>query len=190
MRPGPPDPSLLRPGGRPPAPAELGLVQAFANTRNDEFENDGLGDATRLRAFLARHGLAGAESADEDDAARCRAVREALRRLVVGTADAADAALLDATADAAGLSLRHGPGASRLVVRADGVAGALGAILVAARRALDSGEAGRLKPCRSCGWLFFDQSRNRSGAWCAMSICGNRSKTRRYRAAHRPLSPP
>ena len=39
----------------------------------------------------------------------------------------------------------------------------------------------RLKACRQCGYAFFDRSKNRSAAWCAMSICGNRTKNRTYR---------
>jgi hypothetical protein len=39
----------------------------------------------------------------------------------------------------------------------------------------------RLKACRQCGYAFFDRSKNRSAAWCAMSICGNRTKNRAYR---------
>src|ERR687886_170562 len=33
-----------------------------------------------------------------------------------------------------------------------------------------------------CHWVFYDRSRNRSSTWCAMSVCGNRTKTRRYRS--------
>ena len=47
---------------------------------------------------------------------------------------------------------------------------------------LDAERAGawrRMKACRkeSCGWLFYDRSRNRSVNWCSMTICGNRTKT-------------
>jgi predicted RNA-binding Zn ribbon-like protein len=34
---------------------------------------------------------------------------------------------------------------------------------------------------RSCRWLFLDHSRNHSRRWCAMEICGNRAKVRRFR---------
>ena len=37
-----------------------------------------------------------------------------------------------------------------------------------------------MKGCRQCGYAFFDRSKNRSAAWCAMSICGNRTKNRAY----------
>ncbi|MGH7481700.1 MAG: CGNR zinc finger domain-containing protein [Longimicrobiales bacterium] len=43
----------------------------------------------------------------------------------------------------------------------------------------------RLCAADDCGWLFLDDSRNRSRRWCDMSDCGNRAKARRYRARHR-----
>jgi predicted RNA-binding Zn ribbon-like protein len=41
----------------------------------------------------------------------------------------------------------------------------------------------RLKACRNtaCRYVFYDYSKNRSGTWCTMAICGNRLKTRKYR---------
>lgn len=32
----------------------------------------------------------------------------------------------------------------------------------------------------TCGWLFYDQSRNRSRRWCDMADCGSRDKSLRY----------
>jgi predicted RNA-binding Zn ribbon-like protein len=31
-----------------------------------------------------------------------------------------------------------------------------------------------------CGWLFVDESKNRSRRWCDMKDCGNRAKSRRH----------
>lgn len=36
-----------------------------------------------------------------------------------------------------------------------------------------------------CGWLFLDQSRNRSRRWCDMGDCGNRAKAKRFRDRRR-----
>ncbi len=38
----------------------------------------------------------------------------------------------------------------------------------------------RVRQCPGCGWLFLDQSRNRSRTWCDMRFCGNRAKARRH----------
>jgi predicted RNA-binding Zn ribbon-like protein len=48
----------------------------------------------------------------------------------------------------------------------------------------------RLKVCAGagCGWLFLDDSRNRSRRWCSMSDCGNRAKARRHYAKARGRS--
>jgi predicted RNA-binding Zn ribbon-like protein len=50
-----------------------------------------------------------------------------------------------------------------------------------------TGEWSRMKTCArdSCRWVFFDHSRNRSGRWCSMQVCGNREKTAAYRARKR-----
>ncbi len=37
----------------------------------------------------------------------------------------------------------------------------------------------------TCQWAFYDRSKNRSGRWCSMQVCGNRTKTRAYRARQR-----
>lgn len=41
----------------------------------------------------------------------------------------------------------------------------------------------RLKACRNegCLWAFYDHSKNRSGSWCTMDVCGSRAKMRAYR---------
>jgi predicted RNA-binding Zn ribbon-like protein len=44
---------------------------------------------------------------------------------------------------------------------------------------------GRLKQCESadsCGWLFYDDTKNNRRRWCAMAVCGVVEKMRRYRA--------
>jgi predicted RNA-binding Zn ribbon-like protein len=63
-----------------------------------------------------------------------------------------------------------------------GVSSALGRILAAVVRAMDEGIWGRLKVCTNdaCQWAFYDRSRNRSGKWCTMEVCGNRMKARAF----------
>lgn len=48
-------------------------------------------------------------------------------------------------------------------------------------------DVSRLRHCagEDCGWLFLDQSRNRSRRWCDMKDCGNRAKARRFYAQRR-----
>jgi predicted RNA-binding Zn ribbon-like protein len=61
-----------------------------------------------------------------------------------------------------------------------GVDGAVATLLGILHEAQLSGDWARLKGCRQCEYAFFDRSKNRSAAWCAMSICGNRTKNRAY----------
>jgi predicted RNA-binding Zn ribbon-like protein len=48
---------------------------------------------------------------------------------------------------------------------------------------LTSNELDRVKICadeRGCGWLFFDNSKNKSRRWCDMTDCGNLAKQKRF----------
>lgn len=50
---------------------------------------------------------------------------------------------------------------------------------------LTSDKLDRIRECedeRGCGYLFIDQSKNRSRRWCSMDSCGNRAKARRHYA--------
>ena len=42
-------------------------------------------------------------------------------------------------------------------------------------------------PGETCGWFFFDSSRNGLRHWCSMKTCGNADKVRRFRAVQRDL---
>jgi predicted RNA-binding Zn ribbon-like protein len=77
--------------------------------------------------------------------------------------------------------------AVRLEATAPGVAGALGTLVGIVYTAMADGTWPRLKACQRdvCGWLFYDRSRNHSARWCQMAVCGNRTKTRAYRARQR-----
>ena len=63
-------------------------------------------------------------------------------------------------------------------------------IAYAAAELLTSSTLDRVKACPGdgCGWIFLDQSRNRSRRWCDMQSCGNREKARRH--YHRGRTPP
>ena len=43
-----------------------------------------------------------------------------------------------------------------------------------------SEDRNRIKQCGNCGYLFVDNSKNKSRRWCSMEICGNRVKARRH----------
>jgi predicted RNA-binding Zn ribbon-like protein len=51
-----------------------------------------------------------------------------------------------------------------------------------AGRLLTAEDLSRLKQCpgERCGWVFVDDSRNRSRRWCEPNQCGNRERVRAY----------
>jgi predicted RNA-binding Zn ribbon-like protein len=60
-------------------------------------------------------------------------------------------------------------------------------IALSALELLGNGDVRRLKRCGSqdsCGWLFYDETKNNQRIWCAMEVCGTLAKMRRYRAHH------
>ena len=189
---------IADPGGREPAPGRLRLVQAFVNTRDIENVVDELGDPAALRATLVELGAlpADAPALHEADLHLAVEAREALRSLALannGVPLPPEAAgTLERVARAAHLTLRFdGPGGrARLEPAAPGLDGALGTILSVVHEAMADGSWRRLKACPRdvCRWVFYDRSRNGSGTWCAMAVCGNRTNTRRYRTrrARRP----
>ena len=125
----------------------------------------------------------------EDDVARLRAVREAIRAVLRanngGPAPTEALALLDAAGRRAPLHIRFSDdGVARLTPAADGADAVVGRVLAALARVQAEGQFARLKACAAedCQWAYYDESRNRSRTWCSMEVCGNRAKARSYRA--------
>ncbi len=190
-------PFELQPGNRTPAPGDLGLVQAFANTFWDleGGRPERLRSPSTLAAWLRGRGLLGSGvRLDETDLRRALEVREGLRTLLFANSGAdpdQDAiARLNAGLRGASVTARlHAAAKPEFVAPNNGLDGALG--LIAARIAVAQleGRFGRLKACPGpdCGWAFYDHSRNLAGTWCSMSICGARVKARYYRQRRRRL---
>lgn len=179
--------------GRPGPPPGLARVQAFVNTLDLEEGEDRLASPGALAAWLDEHGLArGAADLTAADLDRARAVREALRDLLGGNAghpvDPRSVVVLDSAAAAVPLAVRfEGEGRPALRPAGQGLAAALGVLLADIATAAADGSWGRLKTCRNatCRWAYWDGSKNRSGAWCSMAVCGNRMKGRRFRRRRR-----
>jgi predicted RNA-binding Zn ribbon-like protein len=58
----------------------------------------------------------------------------------------------------------------------------LGPVAWSAAELLTSENLERIKRCvdDTCGWLFLDNTKNRSRRWCDMGDCGSRAKAKRY----------
>jgi predicted RNA-binding Zn ribbon-like protein len=179
-------------------PAELELVKAFVNTFDPEPAEEQLATPADLATWLEGRGLleAGAEPPGEDDLALVVEFREAVRALLLANngepLDPAVPATLNRIATTAALRASFGAdGRAELAPAAGGgVDRAIARLLAAITSATALGTWPRLKACRqhTCQWVFYDRSRNRSGAWCTMAVCGNRAKARAYRRRERASS--
>lgn len=169
-------------------------MQAFVNSHYDLESDHGaelLHSPPALAGWLQRYGLlTGDVSAGDDELRRALELREGLRALArdgIG-----DPRRLDAAARGATVELRAAPDGQLRFAPApgSGVAGALGVLLAITALAGGNGTWSRLKICPGdhCGWAFYDGSRNRSGRWCSMSVCGGRAKARAHyrRRCQRP----
>jgi predicted RNA-binding Zn ribbon-like protein len=180
---------LSDPGGRAPAPEPLRLVQAFVNTVDFENGVEELTDPAALDATLTRLGVLGpGEALGPAELHRALRVREALRALLLGNnglpVERSTLETLEEASRRGRLGVRFDAETrTALVPGAGGVDGALGRIVGVVHTAMADGTWPRLKACprHICRWVFYDRSKNRSSRWCAMSVCGNRVKTTRYR---------
>jgi predicted RNA-binding Zn ribbon-like protein len=166
------------------------LVRDFANTVDIEDGIDELESPAGLTEWLRDHRLLVRGSADRSALDLARRLRDEIRHALDDHHDGVERAYprLDRIVSNLPLRLTFPAGDPVLVPAADGVRGALGQVVVAMARAEADGSWQRLKLCRedTCQWAFLDTSKNRSRTWCSMGICGNRSKTRAYRARQRP----
>ena len=173
------------------APGDLELVRQFVNTRDIEEGSDELDGPDSLLGWFSSMGLldgGGGITADEGDLERALALREGIRSLLLANngedVEAVRLRELDRAAASVRLAVRFDEdGGPTLEPESPGVSAALGRILAAMVRAADEGTWGRLKACPNdaCQWAFYDRSKNRSGKWCTMEVCGNRMKARAFR---------
>jgi predicted RNA-binding Zn ribbon-like protein len=170
------------------APGELELVRSFVNTNDIEDRVDGVATPRLLEEWLDGHGLPhGAVS--EGDLRRAVQLREALRALLLANngepLDPGARDTINSIAESIRLVVRFDEqGRPELTSEGDGVDAALGSLLAIVFRSMAEGTWSRLKACGAddCKWAFYDHSKNRSGTWCSMSVCGNRAKARAYRS--------
>jgi predicted RNA-binding Zn ribbon-like protein len=176
---------------RPRGPGSVGLLQDFLNTADIESESDLVATPGALMGWLAAKGLV-ADDVRVSAAEHARVLelrellRDALEAATHGTAPDTAYARLDEIAAGVPLRVRFGAAAAHLEPARRQAAPALGPILATVYDAVSDEALQRLKVCRNegCRWAFYDTSRNRSGVWCSMAICGNRQKGRVYRSRH------
>jgi predicted RNA-binding Zn ribbon-like protein len=177
----------IEPGGRPKAPGRLELLQRFVNSYNHDFPRswDRIGTPEKAQAWLrAKRLVAPSDPVSDADVARLRELREAIRALAVANRGGQPGAAVDVirrTAGAASLGVAiDETGRTSMEPTQGGVDGAVATLVGILHEAQLTGQWSRMKGCRGCGYAFFDRSKNRSATWCAMAICGNRTKNRAY----------
>jgi predicted RNA-binding Zn ribbon-like protein len=169
------------------------LVQELLNTFDVELDIDELSDLDTLAAWLQARALLGPDDVlAPGDLERARAFREGLRALLDerahgGVRDETRRSLNELTAAALLHACFDGGGGGLLVPVAGGFDHALAELCAIIDRAALEGTWARLKVCAedTCMYAFYDRSKNRSGSWCSMAVCGNRSKARSYRERQR-----
>ena len=185
---------LPAPAGRPNAPCRVARTRApVLQSINRENGADRFATPDGFDQWLLSEGHP-ATGPDDDDLARVVAFREALHALTVAnhqqqvTVDtwaALAAVLADVTfrirADSAGLDL--------VAVSPSPAIAFLGDLALICRRAHDGGNLQRLKSCINCEWTIYDASKNQSGRWCSMNVCGGRHNARTYRQRNATLTP-
>jgi predicted RNA-binding Zn ribbon-like protein len=189
-------------------PAEAALVLAFVNTlypRPVATRQDGLASFEALVAWGRTAHLLSAAAADRlvaegrrhpQQAAAAAARARGLREAIHGVATAVERGRSPAAGDLQTLATwladacAHGrlalhEGRLHWVATDEVALDAVGwEVARAAGRLVTSDRIRRVRTCAAddCGWLFLDDTRNRSRRWCDMKTCGNRAKLRRFRA--------
>lgn len=178
----------------PSIPPHVKLVAAFVNTLDVEKPADEIGTPEGLRRWLIERDLVQLDAPlpGRYDVDMATGMREGLRDLLeANTGSSLDDACVDCinrVSSVGRLVVRVGDdGRAVLEPDATGIAGALGQIMAAVYTSMTDGSWERLKPCRreTCRWVFYDKSKNRSGTWCSMKVCGNREKAKQFRERHK-----
>lgn len=175
-------------------PANAELLCAFANTLDVDVDADppeAFSDAAALTDWLCERGLlAGDDQADSADLHLALTLRSGLREAMMLHHErdhTVPVSELDAAAALLPLRVIFDGTHPRVTPALSGVRGGLARLLVAIAESQAEGDWVRLKLCAAneCLLAFYDISKNRSRQWCSMGACGNRQKTRNYRARQR-----
>lgn len=184
-----------------PRPADVAVVERFLNTvdrhtfgahagkpddRRDRLRSvAALGEWLRESSLLER-----GRTVEHEDVELARILRDGVREWLAarqgleheaGAVERADEVLESVV-------LRVSLRGDRITLVAAAARRRRGAVLAPLVRHLvsahESGTLDRLRICAAveCRFVFYDHSRSGSSRWCSMATCGNREKTRRYRA--------
>ncbi|MDP9018601.1 MAG: CGNR zinc finger domain-containing protein [Candidatus Eremiobacteraeota bacterium] len=173
------------------APGDLEILRLFINTGDPENPaQEKLPGLVAAAAWLREHQLLDAhDNLDEAALERIIGLREAFRmELLAHTGDGDQQEswdLLSGFANMAelGIRSRETPGEIALAAKGQGAQYVAGRLFSIMYDAIRRNQWTRLKACRkdTCLFGFYDHSKNGSGVWCDMAVCGNRLKAQRRR---------
>jgi predicted RNA-binding Zn ribbon-like protein len=170
---------------------DVELVSSFINTlekNTSRPDEETLDSPEALRSWMDEQGIPPGDLGPRD-LKRAIEFREAMRLLLMANnggelspntlrelRDASDAGLIRVEV--------HDDGQAYARPAKAGVPALFARLLAAVADIQCAGTWDRLKACAAedCQWAFYDGSRNHSRTWCSMEVCGNRAKTRAYRA--------
>jgi predicted RNA-binding Zn ribbon-like protein len=171
---------------------DIELVSAFVNTlekNTSRPDDEHLDSPEALRSWMNEQGIPPGGELGPEDVKRATEFREAMRLLLLANnVGEIDGAALRRLRDAGGEGLIRveieDDGQAFARPAKEGVPALFARLLAAIADAQCAGTWDRLKACAAddCQWAFYDTSRNHSRTWCSMEVCGNRAKTRAYRA--------
>jgi predicted RNA-binding Zn ribbon-like protein len=196
--------------GLAPAPGALGLAQDLLNTAPAGHKPDLLADLASARTWVgeataqwsAATGLPVPEVVlDAGDLHLLRAFRDDLREVIAKEHDGApdtEPAAPDTEPAAPALytaaaALQLGAdGSVRLHPQETGPQALVMLVLAALFEDQQAGTGRRLKTCRNprCQVAFYDRSRNASGVWHSVRVCGNAINLRAHRERRRSQDQP
>lgn len=172
-------------------PDHVAVLIAFTNSVDHDEGTDDLTTPPELTQWLFANGLLERRSrSTAADLTLARQLRDGLHEAMCANHDGTSGSpSLELAAAELPLQLSS-PDQPVLRPVHDGVKGALSRLLVAVNSAVGDGTWPRLKICSAddCAWAYFDTTKNRSRAWCEWG-CGNRVKTRNYRARKKAMAP-
>lgn len=167
---------------------EAELLVEFVNTRDVEEETDSIADPRGLQVWIRDKTGDYLEPPDAEAMTRLLRLRESLRAMLRANngEEIAPGALapLEEAAERSRFRAELADGRLTIAPARSDLGGFEARVLLAVERLQCLGAWPRLKACTDdgCQWAFYDTTRNHSRTWCSMDVCGNRQKTRRYRA--------
>jgi predicted RNA-binding Zn ribbon-like protein len=177
---------------QPRASDDIELVSSFVNTlekKTTRPDVEGFDSPEALRSWMTEQGIPAGDDLGPEDVERAIDFREAMRLLLLANngndLDTSVLRRLRTAADAGLIRVEiEDDGQAYPRPAQAGVSALIARLLAAVADIQCAGTWERLKACAAddCQWAFYDTSRNRSRTWCSMEVCGNRAKTRAYRA--------